>query len=295
MKNIEMKKFIMIVTSVVLSFCLIAGIALWVIISKQPPAPGNNQPIVNQAQNAQDNNLNVQPSDNNAKDVPLPNNNSNENELIQGVINVKNINSMVNIKKYSLLTNGSFSSKKVNNFIDKNIEQFFPVNCTKVAYKITDIDNDGVNEAALMYEISNQNDRYLMIATLRWKDGMFYKDVDTDLKKNDYNFNTNEIVVGDIITGGNPEVIFIQKDPQGVKQSKAKIVILLNRGFSDFYTIDSSYEIEVSDYDSDDKPELYTSLIDGDGNKHMSWKKWNGKEFIEYETQVEPLATNSSY
>ncbi|MGE5329862.1 MAG: hypothetical protein ACM3KR_10190 [Deltaproteobacteria bacterium] len=291
MKNIEIKKFIIIVTSVVLSFCLVAGIILWTLISKQPPKQINLQADIKVPQNASENNGSTEKDNGGIKqgtqDAYLSSDNVDNNALNQGVINVKNINSLVKTKKYSLLKNGSFDSNKVNNFIDKNIEQFFSANCTNIDYKTTDINNDGVNEVALMYEMSKQSDRYLMIATLRWKDGMFYKDIDEELKKNDYNFNTNEIVIGDVISGGNPEFVFIQKDPQGIKQSKAKIIVILSRGFSDFYTVNSSYELEVKDYDSDGTLELYTSLIASDGNKHMLWKKWNGKEFIEYDSGIE--------
>lgn len=292
MKNIEIKKFIIIVTSVVFGFCIIAGIALWVIISKQT-GQGNNKPVVNQQENTIPENTSTLPSDtinNNQTDMVIDN-----SPQIQGGINIKNINALVKIKKYALLTNGYYDANKVNSFIEKNIEQFFPANCTKVDYKLFDVDNDKINEAALMYEMSNQNDRYLMAATLRWKDGAFYKDVDTVLRENDYNFNTNEIVAGDIIQGGNSEFVFIQRDPQGLKPSRAKIFIMTARGFSDFNTVDSTFELEVKDYDDDGQLELYTSLITGDGNKHMAWKKWNGREFIEYETKVEPLTTNSGY
>ncbi|MGE5473059.1 MAG: hypothetical protein ACM3UU_02430 [Ignavibacteriales bacterium] len=292
MKNIEIKKFIMIVTSIVLGFCLIAGIVLWIFIAKQPDQI-NNQANTNQNGNTAGAATNNLPADNvKTDDTNIA---IDSNAQIQGGINAKNINALVKIQRYSLLTDGLYDAKKVNSFIAKNIEQFFPANCTKVDYKLYDLNNDGFNEAALMYEMSNQSDRYLMIATLRWKDGAFYKDVDAELRKNDYNFNTNEIVAGDIIQGGNPEFILIQKDPQGIKSSRAKIIILTTRGFSEFYTVDSTFELEVKDYDNDGLLELYTSLIAGDGNKHMSWKKWAGKDFIEYENKIEPFTTNSEY
>jgi len=291
MKDIEIKKFIKIVISIVLSFCIIAGLVLWFVINKQPDQV-NSQPNINQNVN----NTDIQPVvDNNEGINVVSSDNNDVSNQVQGCINTMNINAMVKIQKYSLLTNGLYDSKKINKFIVKNIEQFFPVNCTKIDYKADDIDKDGINEVALMYETSKQNDRYLMVATLRWKDGAFYKDIDVDLRKNDYNFNTNEIVVGDVITGGNPEFIFIQEEPKGLKPSRAKIMIMTSREFSDFDTIDSSYEIEFKDYDSDGQLELYTSLIAVDGNKHMSWKKWNGKDFLEYDSKIEPIAVENNY
>jgi len=291
MKKIEIKKFITIVLSIVLSFSIIAGLVLWFVINKQPEQM-NSQAKVNQNKNDTNNQTVV----NNADGTDAVSSDNNDvNNQIQGGINIKNINAMVKIQKYSLLTNGLYEPTKINKFIVKNIEQFLPVNCTKIDYKTDDIDKDGINEVAMMYETSNQNDRYLMIVTLRWKDGVFYKDVDTELRKNDYNFNTNEIVVGDIITGGNPEFIFIQKDPQGLKPSRAKIIIMTSREFSDFDTIDSSYELEFKDYDSDGQLELYTSLIAVDGNKHMSWKKWDGKDFSEYDSKIEPIVVEGNY
>lgn len=292
MKNIEIKKFVILVLSIVVVFCVIAGIIVVRFMAPKPPVENQNSNTLYNGETNTGKLDNSQTKD----DTQTQGQDTNEavkNESI-GAINIKNINALVKIEKYSMLTNGEFDSKKVNRFIDNNKDRFIPINCTKIAFKADDLDNDGINELGIIYEMSKGERRYLMSSTLRWKTDGFIKDVDVMLKENDYNFDTNEIIAGDIIPGGSSEFIFIQKDPEGLKVATAKIMVLLPKGFVDYYTIVSPYEIEVQDFDNDGSKELYTSAIGSDGMVHKSWKKWNDSDFQEYDSRVDSLISDSS-
>ena len=288
MKSIQIKRFLVIVASIVLLFCLFGGLGLWFFLKS-----------IDNTQQGDIGNITTLPN-NSQTNSGIPNNdisqNSGDNQGLSTdiqdaskYISTNGINAKVKEQKYSLLTDGSLDKNKINIFMNDNINMLVPRDCPIISYKLADLDNDGVNEIGLMYEKIKDSDRYLMIGTLRWKSDQLIKDIEAEFKKNDYNVESTEIVAGDIITGANSEFIFLQKDDGKTMGSRVKVTILFSRGFSDFYTQDSGYEIEVKDFDSDGKLEIYTSEMAGQSLKRMFWSKWDGKKFYVYNSVEQPI------
>lgn len=288
MKSIQIKRFLIMVASIVLLFCLFGGLGLWFFLKSidntQQGNIGNNATLPNNSQikpGTPNNNIGPNSGDNQGLSADIQDTNK--------YISTNGINAKVKAQKYALLTNGSLDKNKLNNFMYDNINMLVPGDCPIISYKLADLDNDGVDEIGLIYEKIKDSDRYLMLGTLRWKNDQLIKDVEAELKKNDYNSESTEIIAGDIITGANSEFIFLQKGDGKTIGSRVKVAILFSRGFSDFYTQDAGYEIEVKDFDSDGKLEIYTSEMDGNSLKRMFWSKWDGKKFYVYNSTEQPI------
>jgi hypothetical protein len=292
MNKINLRKYIIIVFCVVITFCFVAGIAAWVLLKD------SNSGFVESVNKTDKSNVSNQgevsmPAKNN--DLQVNNNDAFTNKSttakINGQINVKQINNFIKEQKYTLMVKGIFDKGKVNKFLNNNISSLISNDCSMISYKLVDLNNDGFDEIGIMYEKSVGSNSYLMVSALRWVEGQVIKDIDTEMRVNDYDNNV-EIAAGDIITGGNAEFSFIQKDSTGKKGSKIKIALLLNEGFKEFINLDAVYEIEVGDFDGDGGLELYTSNISADGTKNMSWSKWKGTRFVEYQSNQQSTPEN---
>ncbi len=282
MKNVEPRKFIIIVLSTVISFCIILGIFLAYFLNRPERQVESNQnnPSYTAGQSSD---MHPHPEDSssltaghllNQTGVPTPSN-------IVGEVDVRSINAVLSAQKYTLMNDGVLNWEKVAEFVDNNINLFVPGSCTIVSHCMDDLNNDGTRELGIMYEKADQDNRYLMISALRYEDSKFIKDIDTVLRQDGYSIQSSEVVAGDIITGGNKEFSFIQRDPGGSRASRLKVMVLVGRGFSEFYTQDAGPELEVKDFDDDGRMELYTSSI-SENVMYKSWHKWNGKQFVEY-------------
>jgi hypothetical protein len=216
----------------------------------------------------------------NAKMISTTNTTAKQEAEITGNVSVNVISALVHSQKYRLLVDGMYNPKRINDFINNNINRFLPANDIIIAQRAVDLDNDGIKEVGLMYEKNVNPDKYLMFAVLKWKDGQFVKDIDEPLRKNDFTKSNNQIASGDIITGDNQEFCFIQRDISGNIGSKIQIVKLLPTGFYDFITLDAYSDIQVKDVDSDGKSELQMTKLNEDGSLGYEIQKWNGQEFV---------------
>ncbi len=287
MKNIEPRKFFIIVMSTVISFCIILAIILVFLLNNQGEklqnynaSPTANQLPDGQAGSAKDS------DDSGGLSVSGPSNQTEVPTLsnIVGEVDVRSINAVLSAQKYTLINDGVLNWEKVAGFIDNNINLFVPGSCTIVSYCMDDLNNDGTRELGIMYEKPEGDQKYLMFSAIRYENGKFIKDIDSVLKQDGYSVQLSEVVSGDIITGGNKEFSFLQKDPEGTGTSMIKVLVMVGRSFSEFYTRDSGPELEVKDFDHDGRMELYTSSISED-IIHRSWYKWNGKQFVEYHSE----------
>jgi hypothetical protein len=282
MNKINFKKLFTIVLTTVFVFCIIAGLVSWLLLKNvQKDTMNNDANILGDDELAALGNLNE----------PGKNNDTQKQTdvikgSIEGQISVRQINNMIYQQKYTLMKSGIYNKQKVNNFLKENISSIIPYGCYIVAYKLEDLDSDGFYEVAVMYEKRVNQNSYLMVSALRWKDGQIVKDYDETMRVNDYDNNV-EIIAGDIIPGNNAEFSFIQKDITGKNGSKLKILELYPDGFRKVSDIDAGYEIEIQDYDGDGGLELYTSSISAAGVKNMTWSKWVSTDFVGYQTTQE--------
>ena len=283
--KINLRKFFMIVFCIVISFCIVAGLVVWFWLkdSKQGLQTLTLQTAI-PSLSVEKNNLRANTNDDLANKL---------NQVqMNGQLNVKQINNIIREQKYTLMAKGIFNKDRVNRFLNNNISMLISTDCSMISYKLVDLNNDGFDEIGIMYEKSVGPNSYLMVSALRWSEGEVVKDIDTEMRVNDYDNNV-EIAAGDIITGGNAEFSFIQKDSMAKKGSKIKIALLLNEGFKEFFNLDVAYEIEVGDFDGDGGLELYTSNISADGTKNMSWSKWKGASFVEYQSSQQSTPENT--
>lgn len=293
MKNIDIKKFAIIVISTVLTFSLAAGIGLWILARSQTQKAGADSETATGLIQNDKINTNQDKQTNTTNETVQSSNQNTVYSEVEGDVTVTNINTLISTQKYTLMVDGAYDGNRLANFLNLNISKFLPEGSALITYNLADLNKDGISEVAILYEKTRDGSKYLMAAALRWEDSGFVKNIDTVLKKDSYNPDTNEITAGDIITGGNNEFVFLQKDLEGTKGSRIMVAVMLQRGFSEFYTEDSGFELEVQDYDDDGRLEIYKSVIAGDGTKYMTWSKWNGKDFIEYKNQSQPIYSDS--
>lgn len=279
MRKINMGKYFLITSCLVISFCIVGGGIAWLIILGSGNNAANQKPATTFEAN---------------KLKPVANTDANQEKKLAGQINVKQINNIIKEERYTLMIGTKYSKDKINKFLDKNIGLLIPDDCSMISYKFSDLNKDGFNEIGIMYEKKVNSDSFLMVSTLRWVKDKIIKDIDAVMRVNDYDNNV-EIVTGDIIPGGNPEFSFIQRDTTGKYGSRLKIALLFPKGgFKDFANINAGSEIEVNDFNGDGEFELYTSKISADGTKSLSWCKWEGGSFVEYQSNWQPMNENDS-
>lgn len=291
MKGIDIKRFARIVGIVVISFSIVIGILMWILIRIQSPEVSNQSKEGHEAQqNSQQPEQAGQQPSRGVGAVGVPGQTEPQTE-VTGDVNTKNINIRVRAQKYTLMSNGSFDPGKINEFMVHNASSLILKAGSMVAvHKLADVDGDGVYEIALMYERTDQSDRYLMVSIVRWRNNEFVKEIDTVFKKNDYVYDTNEVVTGDIIPGGKQEIAFLQKDLTGYKGSRIKIFSPGTEGFTESYMQDTVQELEARDIDGDGIVELYTSVADTNGSKHYFWSRWENNTFKVIQVSDQPMS-----